>query len=166
MCYDRDKIYKMTVILQGKKWNGGAWVDTQIQGTNTNGMFQIIPPDNMPDGKYGIEIRSLNIGRFNHTVEVFQLKVKLTNMPQINGYNNSNQSNNNIYGIYTPVYAGSYNTFGFYHEGDMTFSQVVGGIGQLKNGLIQVAITDEKDVPIVLEADHTWFLSLDFKKID
>lgn len=166
MCYDKDQVFKMTTVIQGRKWNGSAWVDTQIQGSVTNGLFQLIPPDNMPVGKYGIEVRSLNIGHFNHTDEVFQCKVKLPNMPQINGYNNVDQSNNTLYFVIQPVYSSSYNTVSFYHEGDMTFSQVVGGIGQLKNGLIAVKITDEKDVPITLATDATWILSLDYKKID
>lgn len=168
MCYDKNNNFTMTVNIQGKNWNGSAWVDTQIQGTNTNGLFQIIPPNNMPDGKYGIEVRALNIGHFNNDTEVHIVKVYLPNMPQINGYNNTNQSNNTLYFSYVPSWnsTSTLNTLGFYHEGSKDFNQVVGGIGQLKNGLIYVKITDEKDVPITIGANHTWIMTLDFKKID
>lgn len=155
--------YSFTVVLQGQKYNG-SWTDTQITGTNTNGMFQVILPENAPNGRYAIEIRNLHIDHFG-TDPIHYVKVYLTNLPMTNGYNNANQSNSTLYGVFDVQSKANKNVVSYTDNGDRPWTQQVNGLPFLRNGQIGVKIANPDETAIAMDSGHTWIMTLDFKKI-
>lgn len=153
------------IYIQGLKYNGSAWVDTQITGTNTNGTFQVKLPQTMPNGTYAIEVRNFYIDHFTGN-NVHFVKLYLDSLAQMNGYNNANQSNNALYGIFDVQQKNNKNVVSFIDNGDRPWTQHVSGIGNLANGLISVRITLPDETPITMDENKTWILALEFKKVD
>lgn len=168
MCHDKMKSEygaNFVIYLQGRKYVSGSWTDAQITGTNTNGTFQIKLPQTMPSGAYAIEVRNFYIDHFEGS-QIHYVKLYLDTMTQANGYNNVNGSNNALYGVFDVQQKNNKNVVSFVDNGDRPWTQHVSGIGNLANGLMSVRITLPDETPITLEADKTWILGLDFKKVD
>jgi hypothetical protein len=161
----RSKEDTFVIYIQGRRYTNGAWTDTQVTGTNTNGTFQVKLPQNMKNGTYAVEVRSLYIDYFTGN-DIHFVKLYLDTMTQSNGYNNSNQSNNALYGIFDVQQKNNKNVVSFIDVGDRPWTQHVSGIGNLANGLLSVRITLPDETPITMEADKTWILALDFKRVD
>ena len=102
MCQDEidKKKFNFNVFLQGRKYVNSAYENTQIIGSNTDGAFQIILPNNVPQGRYNISVRNFNIFAANEGVATYAFKLFIDNLAMINGYNNANQSNNSCFGVF------------------------------------------------------------------
>jgi len=167
----KDK-YNFNVYLSGRKYVNGSYTNTNITGSNTNGDFQLILPNNVPQGRYNISVRSFQVVAANENNAVTIFKLYLDNLAMVNGYNNNNQSNNQLFGLFPAIqvtYAEA--TFGYdceYHSGGkLPKTQQVSGIQSLQNGLIKIRITNENDVPITIPGTTltggNWHLQLDFE---
>jgi len=156
--------YSFVITIEGRKYTNGSWTDTQITGSLTNGMFQVILPENAPHGRYAIEIRSLFIDHFGANNLHF-VKLYLTNLPMTNGYNNTNQSNSTLYGVFDVQQKNNKNVVAFLDNGDRPWTQQINGIPFFRNGQIGIKLTGPDETPITLDADKTWILTLEFKKI-
>ena len=157
--------YSFVLWITGRKYANGVWSDTQTTGTNTNGMFYVALPENAPNGRYAIEVRALTIDHFEgsnvHFVQLF-----LTNLPMTNGYYNATQQQSTLYGIFDVQQKNNKNTVHYIDNGDRPWTQQVNGVPFLRNGQIGIKITlEDGQTPITLEADHSWTLALDFKRI-
>lgn len=172
----KDK-FNFNVFISGRKYVSGSWSNTQIVGTNTNGDFQVILPNNVPQGRYNISVRSFQVKGSNEQSGQFpsvvlNVKLFIDNLPMINGYNNNNQSNNQLFGLFDTnlVQYGS-GLYGYdcdYHAGGkLPMTQQVSGIQSLQNGLLRIRITDQTDTPLVIPgatlSGGNWSLSLDFE---
>lgn len=181
MCKDdikKDKFH-FNVFISGRKYVSGSYTDTQIVGTNTNGDFQVILPNNVPQGRYNISVRSLQIKACNqqetqYPSAVLCVKLYIDNLAMVNGYNNNNQSNNACFGVFDTnlVQYGS-GLYGYdcdYHAGGkLPMTQQVSGIQSLQNGLLRIRIVDQTETPLVIPGatltGGNWLLSLDFEYI-
>ena len=174
MCGDGEKRNKFNfnLHLQGRNYVSGAYTDLQKVGSNTNGDFQVILPNNIPTGRYNVSVRQLQIFAFNEGASPYAVKLFLDTLGMSNGYNNQNQSNNQLYGTFKPTrfeYAsGIYGNFVDYQEGGAKpMTQQVSGIQSLANGIIRVRITNEQDAVIAISGQANlqgnWFMVLDFE---
>lgn len=156
--------YSFCLWITGRKYQNGTWSDTQTTGTNTNGMFYIALPENTPQGRYAIEVRAMTIDHFTGNNLHF-IKLFLTNLPQVNGFYNQYNQQSTLYGIFDIQQKNNKNVVHYIDNGDRPWTQQINGLPFLRNGQIGIKITYEDDTPIVMEADKTWTLALDFKKI-
>jgi hypothetical protein len=171
MCNSDLVKYNFNIALQGT--NGAT--SLAVVGTNTNGDFQIILPNNVPSGRYAISVRHFQVYAANEDATgkgTFVFKLFLDNLPMVGGYNNLNRSNNTCYGVFRadPFMYTNGNHYGYYcnYEGGYHPQCCqVSGISTLSNGLMRVRITNQTDVPITIteQANLTgnWFLSLNFE---
>ena len=163
--------FNFNVAINGRKYQGGVYTNAQITGTNSNGGFQVILPNNVPQGRYNISIRSFNAIGSNEEAPNYIFKVYLDNLPMINGYNNEYQTNNTLYGVFASTIATIANVScancDYHNSGTLPHTQQVSGIGHLTNGLIQIRITNENDIPITIPGavltGANWYLVLDFE---
>lgn len=171
------KKFNFNVFVSGRKYVSGAYTDTQIVGTNTNGDFQIILPQNVPQGRYNVSVRTLQIKACNEQATAYPsavllVKLYLDNLAMVNGYNNNNQSNNALFGVFdTNLVRYGDSLYGYdcdYHAGGrLPMTQQVSGIQSLQNGLLRIRITDQTETPLVIPGNTlsggNWSLSLDFE---
>jgi hypothetical protein len=144
-------------------------------GTNTNGDFQVILPNNVPTGRYAISVRHFQIYGANEDASgkaTFVFKLFLDTLPMVGGYNNSNQSNNSLYGIFRaePFLYANPDIYGYllnYEGGYHPQTCQVSGIASLANGTMRIRITNQVDSPISIRnqanLNGNWFLSLNFE---
>lgn len=176
MCHDDTRVvkkekYNFNLAFQGT--NASA-TSLAVTGTNTNGDFQVILPNNVPTGRYAISVRHFQIYASNEDASgkaTFVFKLFLDTLPMVGGYNNLNQSNNTLYGIFRaePFQYGS-GIWGYYlnYEGGYHPPACqVSGISSLSNGTMKIRITNQADTPISITGQSNltgnWYLSLNFE---
>lgn len=175
MCNKPEKEkFNFSLHLQGRRYNNAtsAYEDLQVVGTNTNGFFQVILPNNVPQGRYNVSVRQFEIFAFNEAASPYVVQLFIDNLAMTNGYNNVNRSNNALWGVFKPTrfeYAtGIFGNFVDYQEGGQKpMTQQVSGISSLSNGLINIRLTNQENTPIAISSQTNlsgnWFLQLDFE---
>lgn len=125
-----------------------------VSGSVANGMFQVYIHEDVPFGDYGIEIKSFAIKnyKFKDGDNTGFIKVVSNSFVQVNTYDSNNFGPTQILGVYESVantnFGGSYETFINNRLKGDSFFNVVKGMKNLNNSLINIQIVDYSNNPI------------------